>query len=183
MSRPRFPKRPQDVITRAGALNGAALPDLPRRVADLERSHRATVPACRVYRTAALSHTSTGAFQAITWDSESFDTDGMFTASSSTLVVKTPGLYLITGVLHFAANATGVRYIDIYTNGSVCHRVQTEQTASGSFLAGRHATTVQPLAAGDTIGLAGFQNTGGNLAYNAGDAYMNLQAVWICRTS
>jgi len=50
------------------------------------------VPSCRVARVAALTP---GSNVAITWDTESWDTDAMFSASSDTITIKTAGNYAI----------------------------------------------------------------------------------------
>lgn len=183
MSRPRFPRRPQDAISRAGALNSSALPDVPRRVAALERSHRATVPACSAYRNAAVSHTSTGNWQAVTWDAESFDTDGIFTASSTTFTIKTPGLYIVTASVAFAASATGVRSIRVTKGGAAILIGQYEATATAGAAAGRQVAGMLSLAAADTLTVEAFQNSGGNLAYTVGSAYMHFDVAFVSRAS
>lgn len=49
-------------------------------------------PKCEVYRAASLTASSN---TAITWDTENYDSDGMFTASSDTVTIKTAGVYAI----------------------------------------------------------------------------------------
>ena len=58
------------------------------------------LPGCKVTRTAALT---VGGNVAITFDTENWDTDSMFTASSDFITIKTAGLYLV----HVNTNMTG----------------------------------------------------------------------------
>ena len=61
-------------------------------------------PFCQVYRSSDLTGYVNGA--AISWNAEAFDTDGMFTASSTDVTVQTAGIYLIETMVYFTATAT-----------------------------------------------------------------------------
>lgn len=61
-------------------------------------------PMCRVYRSSDLTGYSSGA--AVTWNAEDYDTDGMFTASSTDVTIQTDGIYLITLYAYWTAAAT-----------------------------------------------------------------------------
>lgn len=177
MSRPRFRANPF-ALPRSATSPG--LMSDSRRIRAAEIAARSTrMPSAKAYRSAALSHTSTGSYQTITWDVELFDNDDIFAASSTNFTIQTAGIYLVTGVCDFAASATGARYIQIQVNGTAVKTVQTESTASGSLHAGRQVTSLESLAVGDVVTLAAFQNSGGNLAYTIGRQYMSLEIVMV----
>lgn len=127
-----------------------------------------TVPTVRAYNSAALSILDNGAFQALTLDSERWDTDAMHSTSSNTsrLTCVTPGVYDIVGHAEFASNATGARVLRVLLNGATPIAVQTNPALSGNV----HRLSVAAqyrLAAGDYVELQAFQNSGGALNVNA----------------
>lgn len=113
------------------------------------------------------SHTSNGAWQDITgWDAVSKDTAGAFNTTTGQYLCTVSGDYLVSGSITFNAVATGVRALRIVRNGT--------DVFGGSEIAGSTAATVGtvisslvPCNAGDNIRLQAFQNSGGNLVYNA----------------
>lgn len=105
---------------------------------------------------------------AISWDSEEFDNSSMITPTSSTITVQADGVYTITAEGAFAANATGIRGLEIVING-------------GSAAGGAYVTTVGAgvshriiyandylLAASDTVQINAFQTSGGALNLSIG---------------
>lgn len=175
----RFRRRPNPLAPPIANATSSPHIEPTRRLRAAEVAARSTrMPVCHVYRNGALNHTATGAYQTITFDTEVIDNDGMFTASSANLVVVTPGIYHIHGAFAFAANAVGVRYAQIYVNGAAAVAIQDEH-AGVAFIASRQISHVVSLVAGDTISLAAFQNSGGNLAYNAGAAWTRLSAFMV----
>lgn len=178
----RFRHRKNPLAPPIANSTSPAAATLQQRLRATEVAARNTrMPTCHVYRNAALNHTANGAYQTISWDTESIDNDGMFTASSTTMTVVTPGIYLIHGAFSFAANAVGVRYAQIYVNGASAAVVQDEH-AGGAYIATRQISHVVSLVAGDTIALAAFQNSGGNLAYNVGSVWCRLSAIMVSRS-
>jgi len=141
-------------------------------------------PSARVIRSSNL--TSYTSISAITWSSAAFDTDGMFSAGSPTvLTVQTSGIYVIT----FNAYVTGSPTFSyslpkIFKNGtSICFAYSFGVTNETGFA----ISTIRSLTAGDTVS-AGVQISGGS-AYvvqgNAteGEGQSSLALAWIGRTS
>lgn len=111
---------------------------------------------------------TTGTSTFITWNSESYDTDGMFSASSESITAQTNGIYLASASLTFASNATGARLISImknptntgdHTKGFVG---SWGQAANGTETV-LNASAPVSLVAGDVIKVVAFQSSGGNL--------------------
>jgi hypothetical protein len=96
---------------------------------------------------------------------DSYDTDAFHDTStnSSRLTVPTGlgGIYIITGGLRFANNATGVRGMSVLKNGSKIAEVTV--TPGSSQAAALAIATAEKLAAGDYVELRGYQDSGGSL--------------------
>ena len=119
-------------------------------------------PACHVYRSTNLTSYASGA--AITWDSEFYDTDSMFTTGGSTITTSTAGIYLVALKINFAATATvtavGFR---IAQNSTVIAQTYSTSISAGTSTSGGH-TYVGSFAANDTISA--------NLTIAGGSAYI-----------
>lgn len=131
-------------------------------------------PHCRVRNSANISHTSTGNYQALTFDSERVDVGAMHDTTTNTGRLTVPtgggGFYAIGGCIEFASNSTGRRGIQIRLNGTTV----IARHESGNVTANDHAitvATVYQLGAGDYLELMGFQASGGNLNMLATSAY------------
>lgn len=135
-----------------------------------------TMPSCRVYRAAALSHTSSGNWQDISFDTEAHDNASMFTASSTDITIPVAGLYLVTGTATFASNATGVRYVAVYNNTSSTYLAEARWTPMAA-TTGMSCSAIVSLAASDVIRLRCVQNSGGSLAYNVSDPAVTAMSV------
>lgn len=140
-------------------------------------------PHCRVRNSANVSHTSTGNYQAVTFDSERVDVGAMHDTSSNTSRLTVPagggGLYAAGGLIEFAANATGRRGIQIRLNGTTII-ARTEAANLGANDHPLTIATVYQLTAGDYLELMGFQGSGGNLNMAATSAYSpEFYAYWI----
>jgi hypothetical protein len=114
---------------------------------------------------------------AVTWDTELFDVGGMHSTSSNTSRFTVPtggdGLYLITTVVVFAANGTGLRRAQIRKNGAELvglsgNTVMHGVTAAGDV--GVPLTAIADLAAGDYLEVYAWQSSGGALNINSGAA-------------
>lgn len=140
-------------------------------------------PHCRVRNSANISHTSSGSYQALTFDSERVDVGAMHNTVSNTGRLTVPtggdGFYAIGGQIEFASNATGRRGIQIRLNGSTV--IAREET--GNLGANDHAVTVATvyqLAAADYVELMGYQASGGALNMLATSAYSpEFYAHWV----
>lgn len=107
----------------------------------------------------------------VSWSVENYDVGGMFSATSTTLATIPAGkggLYLVSVAIEFDTNSTGYRALYLNRNGST----QTRQTVTA--ISGNptrvESTTIMNCAAGDTISIGVFQNSGGNLNINSAGA-------------
>lgn len=137
--------------------------ELRTLIDDLKTSERPIV-GCEVYNSADIAHTSSGSWQSVTFNSELYDPYGMHSTVTNTSRVNGvfPGWYLANGVLAFAANATGMRAIAVYVNGSILYAVQgmNAQSSGSTWLA---ISCIARLSAGDYLELRGYQSSGGSL--------------------
>lgn len=141
-------------------------------------------PRCKVYNSAAQSIGS-GAFAALTWDTEEIDSDAMHSTSSNTsrLVCQTAGTYLLSGSISWASSSAGVRRGARWLKNGASSNTQVMIVPPGTGTAGVptvHAPTVMmPLAVSDYVELAGYQDTGGALSTVAGITGCFAQALWV----
>jgi hypothetical protein len=105
----------------------------------------------------------------ITWDTETYDTDGFHSLVTNTSRITIPsgkaGYYSITATGAFGANATGQRYFAFYKNGTMELVYARNAGYSAADLAAS-GTAILNLAVGDYIELEAFQNSGGALQFN-----------------
>ncbi len=122
------------------------------------------VPQCRVYNSVALT-VATGTNVALTFDSERADNDNLHSTTSNTsrLTAARAGLYLITGSVEWAANATGIRMAAIRLNGTTLLATTQTPPCTGGVDTAQVVSTLYQLAAGDYVELIGYQTSGGNL--------------------
>lgn len=135
-------------------------------------------PICSVYRAAALSHTATGTYQTVAWDTELADTDGMWTASPNPtrITLNTAGIYLVTGRVSIA-NTTQVIAAGIYKDGGA-YVYSTDRTGLSTL--NYLSTSATIISTGSTyVEMIVYQASGGNLAYTTGEAQSGFSAVWL----
>ena len=125
---------------------------------------------CSVYLSVSQS-IANSTNQAITFDSEEYDTNGFHSTVTNTSRLTIPasygGYYRISCLVGFASNATGVRNAKIYKNGTSIFNFSQPITATGNPQSAGGTATVN-LAVGDYIELIAVQTSGGNLdAVNA----------------
>jgi hypothetical protein len=138
---------------------------------------------CRLYKTANQTMT-TGTWTTITYDAESFDTNGFHSTSSNTSRITIPsgkaGYYLINARINIDANATGAR-LGRFT-------VNTNELFAGIEVAGSSAagckytlSTIQNLAVGDYVEFLCLHNTGSNLDFvgNSGAAHNEFSVQYL----
>lgn len=140
-------------------------------------------PHCRVRNSANISHTTSGAYQALTFNSERVDVGAMHDTVSNTSRLTVPsgggGFYAIGGCIEFDGNATGRRGIQILLNGATII-AQHEAANIGVFNHPLTISTTYQLAAGDYVELLGKQSSGGTLNMLATSAYSpEFYAHWI----
>lgn len=130
-----------------------------------------SLPRCSASRGTTQSIANNTGDVQVSWTVENYDVGAMFAATSTTLATIPTGkggLYLVGTSIEFDTNATGYRALYFDKNGSTQVR-HTSNAVSGNptRLTG---VTVMNCAAGDTISIGVFQNSGGSLNINAAGA-------------
>jgi hypothetical protein len=148
-------------------------PDLIRIINDIRSELQAfqrkilntPVPSARVYNNANISHATSATFQALTFNSERWDSDEIHSTSSNTgrLTCNTAGLYLITGHIEFAANATGNRGARIRLGGSTNIASALRPAATGGDISDVSVAVTYRLAETEYVELLSYQSSGGAL--------------------
>lgn len=135
----------------------------------------------RVYNSATISHATSGANQAVTFNSERYDDADYHSTVSNTsrLTAPAPGRYLIGGCVTFAANVTGVRYLQIRLNGATFIAIQGGLALTGGLTSILTVETIYELAAGDYAELVAYQDSGAALNMTAAGNYS--PEFWIAR--
>jgi hypothetical protein len=163
---------------------GATDADLPY-LALVDHRGLEYVPAkfvgARVYRSLALSHSSTGNFQMMPFNVETHDEYGMFdpNAADGRLVVPTglDGYWEFGGHLQFQASQSGIRAIVIAKNTTISLAQDNQSNLGGTHHAGVGALSGPvKMVAGDFVTVTGYQDSGGNLPY----AVAGLGAGHLC---
>lgn len=140
----------------------------------------ANPPKCRVYNSAAISITTSGTDQALTFNSERYDTDTLHSTAVNTgrVTITTAGTYDVGAAVDFAASATGYRTVYLRLNGSTIIASQ-KSAASPSGTHQLTVTTQYPFAAGDYIEVVVVQSSGAALNVNASGNYSpEFWAIW-----
>lgn len=135
----------------------------------IERAIRHPVPQARAFNSVAISHTTSGTEQVVTFDSERYDSGGLHSTSVNTSRLTAPitGLYSVGACVRFASNATGYRYIYLRLNGTTVLGADIRPAASS-------VATVVPLmvdyqlTAGDYVEVVANQLSGGALNMETG---------------
>jgi hypothetical protein len=111
---------------------------------------------------------------AITWDSELKDTNGFHDNSTNNTRITIPsgkgGLYLITGQVSYAANATGYRVGTIKKNGSDYYVFWNARATDGEWSVGSVSNIIE-LAATDYLEMFTYHNAGTAVNINGGNTY------------
>ncbi len=110
-------------------------------------------------------------------DTTDYDNDGMVDAlNPNALTIKTAGIYQIEGAGNWDANGTGYRTMALYLNGVLIPRAVCDAVPSAAVF-NQQVSGEALLAVGDVLKLNVWQNSGGNLNFNAG----GLKATRISR--
>jgi hypothetical protein len=90
--------------------------------------------------------------------------DGVFTATAATgsITVNVTGVFLIDGMIGWDASTLGYR--QIFFGGMTASDIYTPRLAAGATLSSRVTTTAY-IAAGNTINIFGWQNSGGTRSF------------------
>jgi hypothetical protein len=110
----------------------------------------------------------------ITWDSELKDTNGFHDNSTNNTRITIPsgkgGLYLITGQVSYAANATGYRVGTIKKNGSDYYVFWNARATDGEWSVGSVSNIIE-LAANDYLEMFTYHNAGTAININGANTY------------
>jgi hypothetical protein len=143
----------------------------------------ATAPPLYYGAQATTQSLSNSTWTNIGFDSTDYDSD--FGHSNSTnnnrYVVQHAGWYRVSGIVVFAANATGSRGAAVVLNGSLVSGSLT-YAASGNATepAGASTSYIVSCAVNDWVGLAGIQTSGGALSTAAAGGFnSSLTVQWV----
>lgn len=140
-----------------------------------------TQPRCRAYKSSAVQSINDSTFTAVTLDAESYDVGVMHDNVTANTHVTVPtggdGLYLITAQASFAANATGVRALELKKSGTA---ITDTQIVAANVVQYVPLQDIQVLVAGDYIEMFAFQSSGGNLnvVNGATATFLTLVKLW-----
>src|SRR5215510_12888042 len=140
------------------------------------------IPAVRASRGGTSQTIPTGGtVKDVTFDNETFDTANLHntTTNNHQLVAPVAGVYQITGNVRWEGNATGTRFVDITTSSG--GRIASVWTPTAStFNTDQSISAAYALAAGETVSLQVFQNSGISLdLVKDGTDDPNLSMVWV----
>lgn len=149
--------------------------DLRTRVQALEklmRRPRAEVrplQRARIYNSGNISIGTGGSPTTVTWNNNRYDTGGISNVNGFTIVVA--GVYRVGANIRWAANATGQRVLYIQLNSSTFIAIASQQAVTGGNPTDMGIVTEYSFAAGDTVRLQAFQDSGGALNITAAGNY------------
>lgn len=151
-AKPRKPTYPTTgVVPSSALLQGADLAE-----------YAANPPACIVTRIATQSLT-TGLAGQISFDTTIFDNSSI--VATPVNLLPPAGVYQISGWVTIAANATGIRVLELTQNGSIVLSSATSAPSAGE---GRLSISNLFLVVdGDAFSMQAFQSSGGNLNVTA----------------
>lgn len=148
---------------------------LPFQMTLLSGTPQPAFSGASVYASASQNITS-GSWQAITYNTEDYDTDGYHSTVSNTsrLTATATGYYHVSGTLNFTTNSTGLRYLRFFKNGTTEYMRMPMVPTGSSELTVLQISMTLLLNVGDYIELMAFQGSGSTLACTA-DSSMPFQ--------
>lgn len=134
------------------------------------------VPWVHMDNSANVSHTTSGSYQLLTFNTTLRDTDNMHPGSGGVFTVATTGIYQVHAEVMFAANLTGTRGLSVDRTRSGVSTTGWCRSGACSSYADDIATVdsvafetscqidrMMSLLAGDELRFYGYQNSGGAL--------------------
>lgn len=106
----------------------------------------------------------------ITFSAARWDTDTL-TSGGTQFTIQRAGAYRITAQVRFAANATGQRIVYIRLNGSTFLAIDSRQAVTGGNPTDVTVPAEYELAAGNTVQLYVYQDSGGALNVTSAGNY------------
>jgi len=119
---------------------------------------------------------------AITFNSESYDTNSYHstTTNTSRLTVPSTGYYLFSGQIFVDPNATGGRYLEIKKNGTTVQAMETGAATQASVATFLPITAILSATANDYFELFLYQTSGGTrTTYTSGAAYNSFSVQYL----
>jgi hypothetical protein len=140
-----------------------------------------TFAGCRLYNSATIT-LATGTTTELTYDSETYDTNGYHSTSSNTARITVPagkaGYYLIYASVEFNANTSGARELQVRKNGSLTNSSGFYQGfSSGGFIA--NVSSLIYLDVADYVSIYALQSSGGNLSVFTANNYQQFSAMYL----
>lgn len=120
----------------------------------------------------------------LTLDTEIVDSDGGHsnTTNPSRYTCQTAGLYVVAGAATFTQNSSGTRTVQILHNGGGVPGAAIQASPSSSNGTGVSSFVVVPLAVGDYVEVAAWQNSGSTLT-TSNSALSVSSSMWAFRIS
>lgn len=169
----------QDTYTVGEVVTAAKL---NKNVRDMGAFHTAR-PMCQISATAATTAATSGTAVIAVMATTDYDTDSMADLANNRIVIKTAGLYRITGNALWAVNATGTRYTGIRdAAGAVGTGTLHAMASAGggaTGVTGASVSRLQRFAVNDTIRLELTQHSGASLATASPFNQTFVSAEWV----
>jgi hypothetical protein len=114
---------------------------------------------------------------ALTFSSETYDTDGMadLGAQATRLTCKTAGRYAVSASFEYAANATGIRIGWLYVNGAFQDEGVSYPSAGAGVASWVTISFIRNLIIDDYIEIVAYQTSGGGL--NVSNKSLSAQLI------
>jgi hypothetical protein len=139
---------------------------------------------CSIYRNAAHSIASGGSNTAIPFDTALFESgDLSFDSTNTGIACARDGYVQVNGELEYAASAAGtVRRMFVAKQGGTLGNVEiwgNSRSAPPAVVLGLSGSGLVEVSAGDVLQMAGFQDSGGNLALTVSQRRCKLDAFYV----
>lgn len=121
---------------------------------------------CRATKTGSNQSISNNTYTLVTFNAETYDTDGFHSTSTNTERMTIPaglaGYYEVTASVGFDTNTTGRRLLQIRKNGTAIALTEVSSATSTNYPA-FNASIVVNLAVGDYVDFEAYQTSGASL--------------------
>jgi hypothetical protein len=162
----------------AGAVTNAMLAgsiDLTSKVTGALPAANLTARGCGLSRVSTGVSIGSGAWTAVGFDAEDWDAGGYHDNVTNNTRVTIPtglgGKYLLTASVQFAGNATGLRDVRFFKNGTATVGGLDQRAANSTNTVNFIVSAVVNLVAGDYVELQAFQSSGGSLSIDYAAGY------------
>ena len=138
----------------------------------------AAQPRCLAFVSAAQSQTTSGSWQVVALDGESYDVGGLHdtVTNNSRITITSAGAYLVIAKITIDTNTTGIRVLAIYKGGSEQVRCDFVPSA-GSVVSATISWIDSSGAATNYYEMAVYQDSGWSRVYSAGAQFCHLQVI------